>query len=226
MLRQNSKVKPRIGITYSSEISVEPYAAAVRASGGDPVLLSAGSNTGDADFAGLLLGGGVDVNPVLYGEVAAPETEPPNKSRDRMEQILLAHALKTNVPVLAICRGMQLLNVSHGGSLTQHMTGHEHRPADKSLPAHTVELDPESHLARIIQVEQLPVNSRHHQAVARVGAGLRVTARSQDGTIEALEISSHRFALGVQWHPEDMAPVNAHQKLLFDAFVTCAARAK
>ena len=226
MLRQNSKMKPRIGITYSGEISVEPYAAAVRAAGGEPLLLSAGTNTSDAEFAGLLLAGGVDVNPVLYGEVAAPETEPPNKSRDVMEQILLAQALKTNVPVLAICRGMQLLNVSQGGSLIQHVTGHEHRPANKSLSAHIVNLEPGSQLARIIQVQQLPVNSRHHQAVARVGADLQVTARSEDGTIEALESSRHRFALGVQWHPEDMASVNAYQRLLFDAFVTAAAQDK
>jgi len=219
VLRQNSKVKPRIGITYSDEIKVEPYADAVRASGGEPVTIAPGDGASLDGLEALILAGGVDVSPSLYGEERAPETEAPNEARDRLEQDILAIALQRDLPVLAICRGMQLLNISYKGSLTQHMTGHEIRTADKSLPAHPVQIATSSRLDKIIRTETLPVNSRHHQAIARLGEGLVASARGKDGIIEAIEDPAHRFVLGVQWHPEDMAAVSAVQKLLFDALI-------
>jgi putative glutamine amidotransferase len=227
VLRQNIKVKPRIGITYSQEIKAAPYAEAVRASGGEPVLISPESDFSAQEWDGLLLdglllAGGVDVDPALYGEERGPQTEVPNTARDSVEQKLLAEALQRNVPVLAICRGLQMLNVAQGGSLIQHMEGHEQRPKDKSIPAHSVTVETVSLLSKIFQTETIRVNSRHHQTVGRVADGLRVVAQATDGTVEALESSSHDFVLGVQWHPEDMAAKDPLQKKLFDAFISRA----
>ena len=219
MLRQNIKVTPRIGITYSSEIKAEPYADAIRASGGEPVLITPESDLEEFEFDGLLLGGGVDVDPALYGEERGPQTEVPNTARDVMEQQLLAQALQRDIPVLAICRGLQLLNVVHGGSLVQHQEGHEIRPPEKWLPAHSVKVAAPSLLSNILQSETIRVNSRHHQTVARVADGLRVVGRAFDGTVEALESTEHEFVLGVQWHPEDMVAHDPIQKKLFDQFV-------
>ena len=219
MLRQNIKVTPRIGITYSQEIKAEPYAKAVRASGGEPVLISPESDWGAQEWDGLLLAGGVDIDPALYGEKRGPQTEAPNAARDSVEQKLLAQALQRNLPVLAICRGLQMLNVAQGGSLVQHREGHEQRPEDKSTPAHSVTVESVSLLRKILQTETIRVNSRHHQTVGRVANGLRVVAQAPDGTVEALESTSHEFVLGVQWHPEDMAANDPLQKKLFDAFV-------
>ena len=219
MLRQNIKVTPRIGITYSSEIKAEPYADAIRASGGEPVLITPESDLEEFEFDGLLLGGGVDVDPALYGEERGPQTEVPNTARDVMEQQLLAQALQRDIPVLAICRGLQLLNVAHGGSLVQHQEGHEIRPPEKWLPAHSVKVVAPSLLNNILQSETIRVNSRHHQTVARVADGLRVVGRAFDGTVEALESTEHEFVLGVQWHPEDMVAHDPIQKKLFDQFV-------
>jgi len=219
VLRQNIKVTPRIGITYSSEIKAEPYADAIRASGGEPVLITPESDLEEFEFDGLLLGGGVDVDPALYGEERGPQTEVPNTARDVMEQQLLAQALQRDIPVLAICRGLQLLNVAQGGSLVQHQEGHEIRPPEKWLPAHSVKVVAPSLLSNILQSETIRVNSRHHQTVARVADGLRVVGRASDGTVEALESTEHEFVLGVQWHPEDMVAHDPIQKKLFDQFV-------
>ncbi len=224
MLRQNSKVRPRIGITYSNEIKVRPYEDAVRASGGDPVTIAPGDKFAIESLDGVVLGGGVDVNPDLYGEARSPETEEPNDSRDRLEQSLLKEALLLGLPVLAICRGMQMLNVAEGGSLKQHIHDHVSRPENKALEAHQVEVEPGSRLASIYGAAKIGVNSRHHQAVGRVAEGLRVTARAHDGTVEAIESTEHPFVIGVQWHPEDMAATDQTQKLLFDKFIQAATR--
>lgn len=217
-------MQPRIGITYSSEINVLPYADAVRASGGEPVVIAPGDPVGIEDLDGLLLGGGVDVNPELYGEQPRPETQTPNDERDQLERDLLASALQRDLPVLAICRGMQMLNVAAGGSLAQHIENHEIRPQNKALPAHTIQVESGSKLNQIHHSLTVQVNSRHHQAVARVGEGLQVTARAEDGTVEALESPAHRFVVGVQWHPEDMAAGDKAQKQLFDELVSAAKR--
>ena len=201
MLRKNSKVKPRIGITYSSEIKIQPYAQAVRASGGEPVAIAPGDTVDIGSLDGLILGGGVDVNPRLYGEEPLPETEEPNEARDRMEEMLLESALQRDLPVLAICRGMQMLNVAQGGSLSQHIEEHVMRPKNKALPAHAVQVDQDSRLGGIFKNKMLKVNSRHHQAVAILGERLKISAQAEDGTIEGIEDPAHRFVVGVQWHP-------------------------
>ncbi len=218
-----AKVKPRIGITYSNEIKVASYAEAIRASGGEPIPIEPG-NLAALELDGFVLSGGVDVNPALYNERRAAETEEPNDARDQTEIAVLRQALESKVPVLAICRGMQMLNVFYGGNLHQHITGHEIRTVDKALPAHEVRIREGSRLATVLGAEVVAVNSRHHQAVGRVADALQVTATSADGVVEAMEDPAHDFVLGVQWHPEDMAAHNATQKRLFDELVKRAQR--
>jgi gamma-glutamyl-gamma-aminobutyrate hydrolase PuuD len=170
-----------------------------------------------------LLTGGSDVDPARYGEPASPETQPPDPERDAVEAALIDEALARDLPVLAICRGMQLLNVHRGGSLIQHLPGaarHVRRTSDRSLPAHRVVIEPGTLLASIAKRETWDVNSRHHQAVARLAPGLRVCARDpEDGTVEAIELPVRRYVLGVQWHPENQVSEDSGQRKLFQSFV-------
>lgn len=215
----------RIGITYSNEIKAQPYADAVRAAGAEPVLITPEHPADMEGLDGLLLSGGYDLNPALYGQERHPEADEPNDARDRLEQNLLKQALDKDLPVLAICRGMQLFNVAHRGTLHQHMALHAaHRlhPENRGEPGHAVEMKAGSKLAAILGGDTAAVNSRHHQAVDRVGEGLVVSARAQDGTVEALERPDKRFAVAVQWHPEDQAPGDAVQRRLFEEFVKAA----
>jgi putative glutamine amidotransferase len=173
--------------------------------------------------AGLVLSGGVDVDPHLYGQRRHQEMGNPHPFRDRYERALLEEALRRDLPVLAICRGHQLLNVLLGGKLIQHIAGDSHR-AELELPRrsawHEVSLAAGSHLAGILGEGRTLVNSRHHQGVApeMVAGGLRATALSPDGLVEALEGERQRWLVSVQWHPErpEMAETMAP---LFAAFV-------
>ncbi len=206
----------RVAISYGNPRKAPPYADAVRDAGAEPVLISAADGIRSLEgFAGLLLAGGSDVNPKVYGRAPEGRTHPPDDARDGLELALVAEALARDLPVLAICRGMQLFNVAHrGGSLFQHIEGHEVRPADPSEPAHTVIVQPRTALAAIVADTEIPVNSRHHQAVSEVGEKLVVAARAPDGVIEAVERSDKRFALAVQWHPEDQQRYVPHRRLL------------
>lgn len=212
----------KAALTYRYPHKAEPYAEALRQAGIEPVLISAEAPRPLAGLQGLVLSGGTDLNPARYGETPHAENETPDDPRDELETGLLGEALAANLPVLAICRGMQLFNVVHGGTLIQHLdncAAHAVRDNDPALPAHGIVVEPGSRLAEILGEGAQAVNSRHHQAVARVGADLRVTARSTpDGVVEALERSDRRFALAVQWHPEDQARRDAEQRKLFQAF--------
>ena len=212
----------KAGLTYSEPDRAEPYAEALRRAGVEPVLISPGEPRSLAGVQGLLLSGGTDLNPACYGAAANPANETPDDARDRLETGLLAEALAARLPVLAICRGMQLFNVAHGGTLIQHLENsgvHVARGGDVALPAHEILVEPDTRLAAILGAGRHRVNSRHHQAVGRVGAGLRVAARSTpDGLIEALERNDLPFAVAVQWHPEDQAPRDTAQRKLFEAF--------
>ena len=212
----------KAGLTFSEPGKAEPYAEALRRAGIEPVLISPDEPRSLAGLQGLLLSGGTDLNPARYGAPPHPGNETPDDARDELETGLLAEALAAGLPVLAICRGMQLFNVAHGGTLVQHLensAAHVVRGDDLALPAHQVLVEPGTRLAAILGPGAHAVNSRHHQAVERVGAGLRVTARSTpDGGIEALERSAGQFAVAVQWHPEDQARRDATQKKLFEAF--------
>jgi putative glutamine amidotransferase len=156
----------------------------------------------------LLLAGGADVDPASYGAEPHPETRDTWPFRDRFELALARRALERDLPVLGICRGMQLLNVALGGSLDQHLPetiGHEsHRLVPGRFGEHRVRLEPGSLACRAAGAEALSVHSHHHQGVARLGEGLRASGHSaEDELIEAIELPGRRFALGVVWHPEE-----------------------
>lgn len=212
-------VTPKVLVVYRDVADVEPYARAIEAAGADPQLEKARPGLTLGSCAGLLLTGGSDVDPLLYGEKAEPLTEPADPDRDAAEAALIDEALAADLPVFAICRGLQILNVHLGGSLIQHLPRHVVRTPDKAQPAHRVAIEPGTLLAQIAGVDAWAVNSRHHQAIARLAPGLRVCATDpEDGTIEAVELLGRRFVLAVQWHPENQAPVDAGQRRLFERF--------
>ncbi len=193
-------------VPFRNAKKVNPYLEAAAAAGIEPVPADVSQPIVLDSAAGLLLTGGTDVNPKLYGAVPHDQTNPPDEDRDRIEMELIEQALERDLPVLAICRGLQLLNVYHGGDLIQHLGSarHNFQSDDKGLAAHPVAIEPESLLGRIAGTAEWQVNSRHHQAVHNPGSRLTVSARDpMDGTVEALERPDRLFVLAVQWHPED-----------------------
>jgi putative glutamine amidotransferase len=205
----------RAAVTCSDAMKAAPYCAALATAGVEPVLVTAERPIASLDGMGLVLCGGADVDPSIYGAEREAECEESDLARDAMEQRLLREALREDLPVLAICRGLQLFNVTHaGGTLVQHMEGH--RIANHGM--HEVEIFEGSRLAGILGAGVHSVNSRHHQAVDVVGAGLKVSAKSASGVIEGLERADLRFAVAVQWHPEDMVERVPLQRRLFEEF--------
>jgi putative glutamine amidotransferase len=209
-------------VIYREADRIGPYRDALLAAGLDPVLRAANGPLSLDDFGGLVLTGGSDVDPALYGESRQAETEPPDAERDAVEAALLEKALARDLPILAICRGLQMLNVSQGGTLIQHLNPpdrHEQSDGKRELPAHPVTIQPGTLLESIAGTNTWQVNSRHHQAVRMVAPNLRVSAFDpEDRTIEALEHPHRRFVLAVQWHPEDQARVDSGQLKLFQSF--------
>jgi gamma-glutamyl-gamma-aminobutyrate hydrolase PuuD len=214
-------MRPVIGITtYAEEASwsgwTEPaaftplaYVRAVEQAGGRPLLVppldDAIEETLDA-LDGVIFSGGGDIDPDAYGAEAHPETANVVRERDSAELVLLEAALARDMPVLAVCRGSQVLNVARGGDLVQHLpeiVGHDrHRHVEPVMADHEVTVKEGSKLGGILG-DRAPVKSSHHQGFGRLGQGLQEAAWAEDGTIEALEDPSHRFALGVLWHPEE-----------------------
>lgn len=189
---------------------------------------------------GLVIPGGADLAPALYGEIPHKATSGSDPERDRWEIALLQAALGANRPMLCICRGMQLLNVALGGTLIQHLPDESsvllaHERTDiPHQPAHTVHVSPGSRIAQALHMSYpatppgekeaygpLPVNSIHHQGIGRLGEGLQVTATADDGVIEAVEAGNYRFVVGVQWHPELLA--DPRQRGLFSALAAALA---
>jgi putative glutamine amidotransferase len=153
-----------------------------------------------ARLDGVVIAGGPDVDPVHYGAERDPRTGPPAAARDAWELALVGAALAARIPLLGICRGMQLLNVALGGTLTQHIDGHVERPG--VFGRHRIKPVPGTRYAGLAP-EEASVPTYHHQSVARLGAGLVPSAHAEDGTVEAIELPAPRpWALGVQWHPE------------------------
>ena len=174
--------------------------------------------------SGLLLPGGGDVHPARYGQDPHPRTHNVNELRDELEFSLLRDALARDMPVLAICRGMQVLNVFLGGTLEQHLGDEpgrlEHdRERPRAEAAHELRLKEGSRIARVIGSDRLPINSHHHQGLGRVASELEEVGWSEDGVLEAVESKVHTWVLGVQWHPEAMAPLDSCQLAIFRAFV-------
>ncbi len=181
------------------------YVRAVERAGGRAVLVPP-DDDGIEEIVdaldGLVFSGGNDLEPQEYGADAHPATVGTNPERDRGELALLQEALERDLPVLAICRGFQVLNVARGGDIVQHLpeiVGHEeHREVVGEFSEHTVRVDPSSRIGRV----DTAVKSHHHQAVGRVGDGLHEVAWAEDGTVEGLEDPDKPFVVGVLWHPE------------------------
>jgi putative glutamine amidotransferase len=239
--------RPLIGVTgYETQHIEAPhlpifalgrrYAQAVAAAGGAPLVVPPGLDDDAlaAIFArldGVLLSGGGDVDPACYGEAPHPALVEVSTARDRMEMALARRSVEGSKPLLAICRGIQVLNVALGGSLlqdipTQHPGALTHTFDVKSTPrahlAHSVRIDAATRLQSVMGVNETEVNSWHHQALKQVAQGLSVTAHSPDGIVEAVEIAGHRFAIGVQWHPEWLYDRQPEMMRLFEALVHSA----
>ncbi|MPY91606.1 MAG: gamma-glutamyl-gamma-aminobutyrate hydrolase family protein [Acidimicrobiia bacterium] len=210
------------------------YAEALdRAGGLGAVLLPVPTSPEDAatriaPFAGLLLSGGPDVEPSRYGAEAHPATYGVDSVVDSFEEALLVAALARRVPVLAICRGLQVLNVAFGGTLHQHLDDAElpgHRGAQQGEGGSVVvEVVAGSRLAGALGTTTLRSACFHHQAVDRLGGGLVATARSADGVVEGLElVDGEGWLVAVQWHPEELAAEGGPHHALFEAFVAACA---
>ncbi len=204
----------------------ECYAEAVIAGGGVPILLPP-TETRFLDemlspLSGVVLVGGGDLDPEMYGETPHFTVEP---IRDRFEIEIAKWALQHDLPILGICRGMQVLNVAAGGTLIQDIpsqtgTHLQHRRADAiDDPVHIVRIEPKSRLARIFGRTEMYVNTGHHQSVKKVAPGFRATAWAEDGIIEGIESENQLWAIGVQWHPEMMFNKYPLQIRLFSSLV-------
>jgi gamma-glutamyl-gamma-aminobutyrate hydrolase PuuD len=174
-----------------------------------PIILSPVPGVADAlveRIDGLVLTGGVDVDAALFGADRHPKAQRPDEVRDRFELALLDAAVARDLPILAICRGIQVVNVWRGGTLHQHLADIGASPDHMEVPGvygtHHVRIGPKSRLGSILGLADDDVPTHHHQAVDRIGAGLVATAWSDDGTVEGLEDPEYRFLVAVQWHPE------------------------
>jgi putative glutamine amidotransferase len=225
--------RPLIGVTAYAEPSVRwgtwelpaaliplAYVEQVEHAGGRALLVPPSvegvEETLDA-LDGLLFSGGADLDPATYGQEAHPATNGVRPERDRGELALLRAALARDMPILAVCRGSQMLNVARGGDLVQHLPDvvgdekHKHTPG--AFADHDVDVHEGTRLAELLG-RRAPVKSHHHQGFGRLGDGVVEAARAEDGTVEALELPEQRFALGVLWHPEE-----GEDGALFDALV-------
>ena len=223
-------MRPLIGVTtyverarwndWDTPAALVPlaYVTSVEAAGGRPVLIPPSDEGVDETLDalhGIVFSGGADLDPGLYDADHHPETVVVRPDRDRSEMALMQGAMERRLPMLAICRGMQLLNVAKGGDLEQHLpdrTDDEHT-ATGAFHRHDIDIEPDSKLAGLLGDRQL-VPSHHHQAPARIGDGLRVVARAPDDTIEGIEDPDAVFCIGVLWHPEE-----GEDKKLFEALV-------
>jgi gamma-glutamyl-gamma-aminobutyrate hydrolase PuuD len=230
--------KPLIGITcYVEQATWGPwcvpaalvpisYVRAIEQAGGRALLLppsdTAVQETLDA-LDGLLLSGGADIDPALYGAAEHPETQAVRADRDSAEMLLLEEALRRDLPVLAICRGMQLLNVARGGALVQHLpdvtASETHKQEAGQFAEHDVTVAPGSRVSSLVG-DRGSVRSHHHQGIESVGKGLREVAWAEDDTVEGIEDPDRSFAVGVLWHPEE-----GEDRKLFEGLVAAATAA-
>jgi putative glutamine amidotransferase len=243
-------MKPVIGITSSIDHRsaafgetyslTRKYAEGVLQAGGAPLIVphnldekSLGAVLDRLD--GVLLSGGGDIDPAVFGEELHPATCEIEPDRDRVELTLARLIVERDLPCLAICRGIQVLNVALGGSLVQDIPSQipnavphsfDRKTTPRDYLAHPVKIDPQSQLARVMQVEVAQTNSWHHQALKRVAEGLQVTAYAPDDVIEAVEAPGRRYAIGVQWHPEWMFEKWAEHRRLFEGVVRASESAR
>ena len=227
--------RPVIGITtyvtpakwsdWELEAALVPadYVRAVERAGGRALLVPPSHDGVEETLEsldGLIFSGGSDLDPELYGQEAHAVTSDVMRTRDTAELALLEAALERDMPVLAICRGSQVLNVARGGDLVQHLPDvigdekHKHTPG--TFADHDVSVEDGSRLASVLG-ERAPVKSHHHQGFGKLGGGLRVVAHAEDGTIEAVEDPTRRFVLGVLWHPEAGEDARLFEELVREA---------
>ena len=229
--RKKAERLPLIGVipAYSDDrrIRIAPaYLDALRRSGAIGVTLPYSSDPAVVNeyaklYDGFLFSGGVDLDPIYYGETKQYDSVEIDEARDRFELLLMEAVADTGKPILGICRGVQLLNVAFGGSLIQHMEGH--RQSEKgNLCVQKVRVDRDSRLFSVVRSETIRTNTFHHQAVKTVAPALRAVAWAEDGTVEAIESETHPFLIGVQWHPELFFAEESHARALFSAFVRAA----
>jgi len=243
--------KPLIGITASSIDHRGPaygevytltrkYAEGVLRAGGVPVIVPYNLDEDSLRILfdrldGLLLSGGGDIDPATYGEPAHPATNEIEADRDRVELALARWVIDTEKPFLAICRGIQVLNVALGGTLVQDIPSEvpdalehsfERGIVERGYHAHPVKIAADSRLAQVMQTEIAQTNSWHHQAIKQAASKLKVTAYAPDGVIEAVEVPGRRFAIGVQWHPEWMFEDQPEMLRLFEGLVTTASNGR
>ncbi|MHC1782981.1 MAG: gamma-glutamyl-gamma-aminobutyrate hydrolase family protein [Anaerolineaceae bacterium] len=233
--------QPLIGLTTSNGRKTDniyipkTYIEAVQAAGGLAILIPAGTGPDQVSqlreaLDGLLIIGGADIDPGLFGEESSPHVQLDGRERDDLEIALVQTAVDSDWPLLGICRGLQVINVALGGSLYTHIPDQlpgalKHNMDTKTqrdVLAHSVDIQPSTQIASIVGTGELKVNSLHHQGIRRLGERLLTTGASPDGLVESIEIPGHPFALGVQWHPECL-PDSAPMRRLFSAFVEKAA---
>ena len=210
----------RVLLSHRYEEKALPYLKALQSVGLELVLAKPGiALPSMVDIKGVVLSGGNDLNPARYGQPTHEKTVEIDDERDAMELQILQQALALRLPVLCICRGMQLLNVHFGGTLHQDIP--DHAVVTRKNPGkvvHEVGIAPGSKLREIFEQSGVGVNSRHHQAVDSLGIGLNISAIAMDGTIEGIELEGAPFVVGVQWHPEDQVPGDAVNGRLFAKF--------
>jgi putative glutamine amidotransferase len=233
--------RPAIGVTIENarqEPEVfrlrEDYVRSVETAGGLPLVLAPGRPEDAAEVLGrvdaLLLTGGADLDPKYYGEAPHPKLGPTFEERDAFELALVREALRRDLPLLAICRGQQVLNVAMGGTLVQDIPSQlpgagAHDPdVERWETCHEVEILPGTRLREILGTERVAVNSFHHQSIKGLGGDLVLSARSPDGVVEGIELprGTRRFVVGVQWHPESFWDHPPGFGSLFEALVRAA----
>jgi putative glutamine amidotransferase len=234
---------PLIGITCTQDSPLNgatidrvavAYTRAVANAGGSPLIIPTDFPVDQIkalreQLDGILLTGGGDVDPIRYRGEQHPNLMFVSEQRDELEIHLAKLAAKTNWPMLGICRGIQVMNVALHGTLYVNLPTQINSEIDHNTPmdmgrdmiAHEVKIEPGTRLAKILGMDNVPVNSFHHQASRDVAPGLKISARAPDGVVEGLELPDHRFFVGVQWHPECIQ-VHDEQQALFRAFIEAA----
>jgi putative glutamine amidotransferase len=223
----------RYSLGHFMDYLLSDYSQAILQAGGAAVIVPVAQDRGSLAtildrVQGLVLSGGPDLHPRCYGEEPLGGLGEVDAALDEMELSIAQLALEKDLPLLGICRGIQVLNVALGGTLYQDIpsqvpAGICHTPhADKAVNTHTVQVEPGSMLNRILGEPEIWVNSQHHQALKAVARGLAVTARARDGIVEAVELPGRGFVAGVQWHPEGTWREDPFSQKLFGAFVNAA----
>lgn len=216
-------------LRFSATLAAEAVCEAVWAGGGEPLVLHGPDGDPAAELAdrlarfdGICMPGGADLDPRHYGQQAVAETEHPVAHQDAFDMAVMSCAVRLGIPTLAICRGMQILNVVQGGDLIQHLT-----PSDvgHGNAVHEVTVAEDSRLLQVVGSTRIPVSSYHHQAIGALGRGLRVVAIADDGCVEALEYTGGNL-VAVQWHPEDLHASSRSDAALFADLSERAAKSR